>query len=124
MAKATGNAANRPRPPKISQVSLPSQIGAIEFMTTARSAGSGTKVFVMAIRERADRPFDLRQSHKVRPLATRTTLFLRRTTMDFEQTKKVLQLTETRIKKFGSIDTPTSDEIQKAFLNFSRFNGW
>ncbi len=44
--------------------------------------------------------------------------------MDFEQAKKVLQLTETKIKKFGSIDTPTSDEIQKAILDFSRFNGW
>jgi hypothetical protein len=33
--------------------------------------------------------------------------------MDFEQAKKVLQLTETRIKKFGSIDTSTSDEIHK-----------
>ncbi len=41
--------------------------------------------------------------------------------MDFEQAKKVLQLTETKIKKFGSIDTPTSDEIQKAIFGFQPF---
>jgi hypothetical protein len=39
------------------------------------------------------------------------------------QAKKVLQLTETRIKEFGSIDTSTSD-IRRRFLDFSRFNGW
>ena len=32
MAKASGKAAIKPRPPSTSQVSLPSQIGAIEFM--------------------------------------------------------------------------------------------
>jgi hypothetical protein len=41
--------------------------------------------------------------------------------MDFEQAKKVLQLTETRIKEFGSIDTSTSDESQKAFFRFQPF---
>ena len=41
--------------------------------------------------------------------------------MDFEQAKKVLQLTETRIKKFGSIDTSTSDEIHKAIFRFQPF---
>ena len=41
--------------------------------------------------------------------------------MDFEQAKKVLQLTETRIKKFGSIDTSTSDEIHKAIFGFEPF---
>jgi hypothetical protein len=38
--------------------------------------------------------------------------------MDFEQAKKVLQLTETRIKKFGSM------KFTRPFLDFSRFNGW
>jgi hypothetical protein len=46
--------------------------------------------------------------------------FSRKKMMDFEQAKKVLQLTEGRIKKFGAIDTSTSDEIQR---DFSRFNG-
>ena len=41
--------------------------------------------------------------------------------MDFEQAKKVLQLTETRIKEFGSIDTSTSDEILKAIFRFQPF---
>jgi hypothetical protein len=41
--------------------------------------------------------------------------------MDFEQAKKVLQLTETRIKTFGSIDTSTSDEIHKAIFRFQPF---
>jgi len=41
--------------------------------------------------------------------------------MDFEQAKKVLQLTETRIKKFGSIDTSTSDEIHKAIFRLQPF---
>jgi hypothetical protein len=41
--------------------------------------------------------------------------------MDFEQARKVLQLTETRIKKFGSMDTSTSDEIQKAIFTFQPF---
>src|SRR5262249_54195226 len=42
-AKATGNAASRPRPPRINQVSLPSQTGAIEFMITLRERESGAK---------------------------------------------------------------------------------
>jgi hypothetical protein len=41
--------------------------------------------------------------------------------MNFEQAKKVLQLTESRIKKFGAIDTPTSDEIQRAIFRFQPF---
>jgi hypothetical protein len=41
--------------------------------------------------------------------------------MDFEQAKKVLQLTESRIKKFGSIDASTSDEIQRAIFRFQPF---
>jgi len=32
MAKATGNAASNPNPPNTSQVSLPSQMGAMEFI--------------------------------------------------------------------------------------------
>jgi hypothetical protein len=36
--------------------------------------------------------------------------------MDFEQAKKVLQVTEAMIKKFGSFDTSTSDEIQRAIF--------
>ena len=31
--------------------------------------------------------------------------------MDFEQAKKVLQLTDARIRKFGSIDASTSHQI-------------
>jgi hypothetical protein len=41
--------------------------------------------------------------------------------MDFEQAKKVLQLTENRIKKFGSINSSTSDEIQLAIFRFQPF---
>ena len=41
--------------------------------------------------------------------------------MDFEQAKKVLQPTETRIKEFDSIDTVTRDEIQKAIFRFQPF---
>jgi len=41
--------------------------------------------------------------------------------MDFEQAKKVLRLTETRIKEFGSMDASTSDEIQKAIFRFQPF---
>ncbi len=43
IAKASGNAASRPTPPRISQVSLPSQIGAIEFMIRLREGVSGAK---------------------------------------------------------------------------------
>jgi hypothetical protein len=39
MANATGNAASRPTPPRISQVSLPSQKGPIEFITVSRCEG-------------------------------------------------------------------------------------
>ena len=41
--------------------------------------------------------------------------------MDFEQAKKVLQVTEARIKKFGSIDASTSHEIHDAIFNFQPF---
>jgi hypothetical protein len=41
--------------------------------------------------------------------------------MDFEQAKKVLQLTDLRLKKFGCIDTSTSDEIHKAIFRFQPF---
>ncbi len=41
--------------------------------------------------------------------------------MDFEQAKKVLQVTEAKIKKFGSFDISTSDEIQKAIFRFQPF---
>jgi hypothetical protein len=47
--------------------------------------------------------------------------FSREIMMDFEQAKKVLQLTETRIKKFGSIDTSTSHEIHEAIFRFQPF---
>ena len=41
--------------------------------------------------------------------------------MHFEQAKRVLQLTESRIKKFGAVDTSTSDEIQKVIFRFQPF---
>ena len=41
--------------------------------------------------------------------------------MDFEQANKVLQLTEAKIKRFGSIDTLTSDEIRTAIFRFQPF---
>ena len=45
--------------------------------------------------------------------------------MDFAQAKKVLQLTDARIRKFGSIDASTSREIHEApFLKFRPFQRW
>ena len=41
--------------------------------------------------------------------------------MDFEQAKKVLQVTEARIKKFGAIDASTSHELHDAIFNFQPF---
>jgi hypothetical protein len=41
--------------------------------------------------------------------------------MHFEQAKKVLQLTDTRIRKFGSIDISTSREIHEAIFRFQAF---
>ena len=41
--------------------------------------------------------------------------------MDFEQAKKVLQLTESRIQKFGAVDRSKSDEIQRAIFRFQPF---
>ena len=41
IAKASGKAARSAMPPSTSQVSLPSQIGAIEFMTRLRESRSG-----------------------------------------------------------------------------------
>jgi hypothetical protein len=41
--------------------------------------------------------------------------------MDFEQVKKVLQLTDAKIKKFGSVDASTSYQIHKAIFQFQQF---
>jgi hypothetical protein len=41
--------------------------------------------------------------------------------MDFEQAKKVLQLTDARIRKFGSVDASTSREIHEAIFKFQPF---
>lgn len=41
--------------------------------------------------------------------------------MDFEQAKKVLQLTDARIKKFGSVDASTSNESHDAIFKFQLF---
>ena len=41
--------------------------------------------------------------------------------MDFEQAEKVLQLTDARIRKFGSVDISTSYEIHKAIFKFQSF---
>jgi hypothetical protein len=43
IAKASGNAAKSPRPPRTNQVSLPSQIGAIVFMILLREDASGAR---------------------------------------------------------------------------------
>src|SRR5678816_3507116 len=40
IANATGNAASSPMPPRISQVSLPSQTGAIVFIISVRASSS------------------------------------------------------------------------------------
>ena len=41
--------------------------------------------------------------------------------MDFEQAKKVLQLTDARIRKVGSVDRSMSYEIHKAIFKFQPF---
>ena len=41
--------------------------------------------------------------------------------MDFEQAKKVLRLTDARIRKFGSIDPSTNHEIHEAIFRFQPF---
>ena len=41
--------------------------------------------------------------------------------MDFEQAKKVLQLTEAKMKQFGSIDTSKSHEIHQAIFKLQPF---
>ena len=41
--------------------------------------------------------------------------------MNFEQAKKVLQLTDARIKKFGFVDTSTSREIYDAVFKLQPF---
>jgi hypothetical protein len=41
--------------------------------------------------------------------------------MDFEQAKKVLQLTDARIRKFGSVDALTSCEIHDGLFKFQAF---
>ncbi len=43
MVKASGKAVSKPSPPKTSHVSLPSQIGAIEFIAMLRLVASCTK---------------------------------------------------------------------------------
>jgi len=43
MAKASGKAESRARPPSTSQVSLPSQTGAMAFITVLRERVSGMK---------------------------------------------------------------------------------
>jgi hypothetical protein len=41
--------------------------------------------------------------------------------MDFEQAKKILQTTDAKIKKFGSVDASTSYQIHKAIFQFQPF---
>jgi hypothetical protein len=41
--------------------------------------------------------------------------------MDFVQAKKVLQLTDARIRKFGSVDASTNCEIHEAIFKFQPF---
>ena len=41
--------------------------------------------------------------------------------MDFEQAKKVLQLTDARIRKFGSVNASASSEIYEAIYSFQPF---
>ena len=41
--------------------------------------------------------------------------------MDFEQAKKVLQLTDARVRKFGSVDASTSREIQETIFKSQPF---
>jgi len=41
--------------------------------------------------------------------------------MDFEQAKKILQLTEAKIKQFGSINTSMSHEIHEAIFKLQPF---
>jgi exosome complex RNA-binding protein Rrp4 len=47
--------------------------------------------------------------------------FSREIMMDFEQAKKVLQLTDARIRKVGSVDRSMSYEIHKAIFKFQPF---
>jgi hypothetical protein len=71
---------------------------------------------------RRTRPrLDLHQSHEITSLASQTQLLSRKTIMDFEQAKKVLQSTDARITKFGSIDASTSHEIHDAIFKFQPF---
>ena len=58
IAKASGKAASRPRPPSTSQVSLPSQIGAIEFITMLRDVGIGREAV-----EHADAEIEAVEQH-------------------------------------------------------------
>ncbi len=44
MANASGNAASKPTMPRMSQVSLPSQIGAMEFISKLRACRFGAKL--------------------------------------------------------------------------------
>jgi hypothetical protein len=60
--------------------------------------------------------------HSVPACRAATKLFRKKDNpMDFEQAKKVLQLTDTRIRKFGSIDISTTREIHQAIFRFQPF---
>jgi hypothetical protein len=78
---------------------------------SSRWSGSGLKL-TSAL---APNFLDMHQSHKISYLGNHTALF-EQTIMDFEQAKKVLQVTDARIRKFGSIDTSTSREIREAIF--------
>ena len=41
--------------------------------------------------------------------------------MDFAQAKKILQLTDARIRTFGTVDASTSNEIHDAIFKFQPF---
>ena len=64
--------------------------------------------------------FDLHQSNKIifRYLAK---LSQGKRLMDFEQVKKVLEVTDVRIRGFGSIDSLTSYKINEAIFKFQPF---
>ena len=66
MAKATGKAASRPTLPRTSQVSLPSQIGAIEFMTRSRACGQARSCRACRRRDRSRRARRRRRRRRAR----------------------------------------------------------
>jgi hypothetical protein len=98
-----------------------------DFDPNRSSAASASKIgrrfFVHTERRksgalRAATRLDLHQSHK---LASQIKLIRGRTMIDFEQAKKVLELTDARIKKFGSVDASMSREIHEAIFKFQPF---